>query len=274
VIDKREIIDIAATLSLTPQVVEKDYVLGWLLWGINNREELSGNWLFKGGTCLKKCFFETYRFSEDLDFTLRDQSHLNREFLSTVFSEICDSIYENTGIEFPPEMQLFDIYENPRGITSCQGKVGYRGPVSPKGKNAPRIKIDLTTDEIIVQQPVISSIYHPYSDAPATGIHIRSYSYEETFGEKIRALAERTRPRDLYDVINLFRNDEARPTSANLLKVLSEKCKFKGIAVPTIQTLEPHKTDLEGAWASMLKHQLPALPPWEIFWEALPEFFA
>lgn len=44
-IDKREIIDIAATLSLTPQVVEKDYVLGWLLWGINNKEELSANCL-------------------------------------------------------------------------------------------------------------------------------------------------------------------------------------------------------------------------------------
>ena len=24
----------------------------------------------------------------------------------------------------------------------------------------------------------------------------------------------------------------------------------------------------------MLEHQLPALPPWEVFWEALPEFFA
>ena len=27
-------------------------------------------WAFKGGTCLKKCFFEPFRFSEDLDFTV------------------------------------------------------------------------------------------------------------------------------------------------------------------------------------------------------------
>ncbi len=27
-------------------------------------------WVFKGGTCLKKCYIETYRFSEDLDFTV------------------------------------------------------------------------------------------------------------------------------------------------------------------------------------------------------------
>jgi hypothetical protein len=26
--------------------------------------------VFKGGTCLKKCYLETFRFSEDLDFTV------------------------------------------------------------------------------------------------------------------------------------------------------------------------------------------------------------
>ncbi|MGH8551442.1 MAG: hypothetical protein ACRERU_23110, partial [Methylococcales bacterium] len=57
-IDKREIIDTATTLGLNPHVVEKDYVLGWMLWGIYNHEEqLSKSWVFKGGTCLKKCFF-------------------------------------------------------------------------------------------------------------------------------------------------------------------------------------------------------------------------
>jgi hypothetical protein len=72
VIDKREIIDSATALGLNPHVVEKDYVLGWLLWGIHNHDALRESWVFKGGTCLKKCFFETYRFSEDLDFTLTD----------------------------------------------------------------------------------------------------------------------------------------------------------------------------------------------------------
>ena len=33
-IDRREIIDIAGTQSLLPQVVEKDYVLDWILAGI------------------------------------------------------------------------------------------------------------------------------------------------------------------------------------------------------------------------------------------------
>lgn len=39
--------------SLREDVVEKDYVLGWLLWGIASEPALTDTWVFKGGTCLK-----------------------------------------------------------------------------------------------------------------------------------------------------------------------------------------------------------------------------
>jgi predicted nucleotidyltransferase component of viral defense system len=51
VINKREIIDAATALGLNPHVVEKDYVLGWLLWGISGHDALAASWVFKGGTC-------------------------------------------------------------------------------------------------------------------------------------------------------------------------------------------------------------------------------
>ena len=90
----------------------------------------------------------------------------------------------------------------------------------------------------------------------------------------MRALGERARPRDLYDVINLYRNAEARPRPAVLLDVLQQKCKHRSLAVPTLGGLETHRGDLEGSWQPMLGHQLQVLPPVESFWEALPEFFA
>ncbi len=80
-IDRREILDLAEQTSLLPHVIEKDYALGWMLAGIYAHEELAESWIFKGGTCLKKCFFETYRFSEDLDFTLRNEAHIDEAFL-------------------------------------------------------------------------------------------------------------------------------------------------------------------------------------------------
>jgi predicted nucleotidyltransferase component of viral defense system len=71
-----------------------------MLAGIYAHEELAGSWIFKGGTCLKKCFFETYRFSEDLDFTLRNVAHLDEVFLKLQipvhrgqsFQSIADSV--------------------------------------------------------------------------------------------------------------------------------------------------------------------------------------
>lgn len=272
-IDKREILEASQQTSLTPHVVEKDYVLGWMLAAIYRHEELAPNWVFKGGTCLKKCFFETYRFSEDLDFTLRKPEHLDADFLRAAFAEVGAWIYEQTGIEVPAAKQEFDIYTNPRGQRSCQGKISYKGPVSST-HGLPRIKLDLTADERLVLPPARVRIFHPYSDAPDDGIEVLAYDYVEAFAEKFRALAERTRPRDLYDVVHLYRNVDARPEPAHFVEVLRTKCEFKGIGIPQIADLEPHRADLEAGWAHMLNHQLPALLPVQSFWDALPEIFA
>jgi predicted nucleotidyltransferase component of viral defense system len=61
-IPKQEILSIAKATGLLPATVEKDYVLSWLLNAISSHPKLSA-WIFKGGTCLKKCYFDTYRFS-------------------------------------------------------------------------------------------------------------------------------------------------------------------------------------------------------------------
>jgi hypothetical protein len=185
-------------------------------------------------------------------------------------------VADESGLVLPGDQLSFDIYKNPRGGLSCQGKVGYRGPVSPATSAGgwPKVKLDLTADERLVLPAVRREVFHPYSDRPEPGMWINSYAYEEAFGEKIRALGERTRPRDLYDVVNLYRHGDSRPPSSVLRDVLEQKCAYKGIALPTIEALEPHLPDLEATWASMLGHQLPVLPPVADFWAALPEIFA
>src|SRR6266571_2073050 len=50
-------------------VLERDYILSWILAGIYQVPLLRETLVFKGGTALKKCYFGDYRFSEDLDFT-------------------------------------------------------------------------------------------------------------------------------------------------------------------------------------------------------------
>src|SRR5659263_666822 len=113
-IDKREIIEFSHEFSLPPDVVEKDYTLGWVLAGIANHPALGSQWVFKGGTCLKKCYFETYRFSEDLDFTLSDYEQLDKGFLADALGEISDWVYESSGVELPRgdiRIEIFEIRE-------------------------------------------------------------------------------------------------------------------------------------------------------------------
>lgn len=272
-IDRREILEAASSLSLLPNIVEKDYVLGWILAGINAHEDLAESWVFKGGTCLKKCYFETYRFSEDLDFTLRDQGHIDQEFLRETFEEVVAWVAEQSGLNIPVDQVSFDIYENPRGRINCQGKIGYRGPVSPTSGGWPKIKLDLTSDERLVLPAGRREIFHPYTDRPDGGLWANCYAYEEAFGEKLRALGERTRPRDLYDVVNLYRHADTRPTAAVLRDVLQQKCEYKSIPIPTMAALAGHHDDLAAMWSDMLGHQLPVLPPLNDFWDALSEIF-
>jgi predicted nucleotidyltransferase component of viral defense system len=266
--------DFSREFGLVANVIEKDYVLGWVLAGIFNHPAIASSWFFKGGTCLKKCYFETYRFSEDLDFTLTNPEHMDEGFLTQTFAELSDWVYEATGIEVPKDKIRFEVLRNPREGTSAQGRLAYRGPLQPRG-DLPRIKLDLTPDEVLVLEPSIQEVHHPYSDRPPDGIHIACYRFEEVFAEKIRALAERERPRDLYDVIHLFRHHELNPDRNLVLSTLEKKCAFKGISVPTIAILEtqPERLELESEWENMLAHQLPVLPPFEHFWQELPSVF-
>jgi hypothetical protein len=162
-IDRAEIVQLASELGLRPDVVEKDYILGWLLAAIGQDEVLGESWIFKGGTCLKKCFFETYRFSEDLDFTVTDAAQLDRDFLVTRFKAIGAWLYDITGIEIPAELLRFDLYGTKRGGRAGQGRIAYRGPMV-RGGDPPRVKLDLTADEILVLPVIVRPVSHPYSE--------------------------------------------------------------------------------------------------------------
>jgi hypothetical protein len=115
--------------------------------------------VFKGGTCLKKVFFETYRFSEDLDFTLLVEDHIDEGFLLRTLRGVADWIYREAGIEFPLEEIRVRVFQNPRGRPAAEARVYYRGPLRPRG-SLPRIKLDLTADERVVLDAARLPISH------------------------------------------------------------------------------------------------------------------
>ena len=67
-------------------VIEKDYAQSYVLAGLMSRTALRDTLVFKGGTALKKMFFGSYRFSEDLDFSAIHAP--NREELEEIISSV------------------------------------------------------------------------------------------------------------------------------------------------------------------------------------------
>ncbi|MCX6433185.1 MAG: nucleotidyl transferase AbiEii/AbiGii toxin family protein [Actinobacteria bacterium] len=106
---------------------------------------------------------------------------------------------------------------------------------------------------------------------------MRCYSIAELFGEKLRALAERCRPRDLYDVVHMYRHPDLVGVAGAVREVLTAKCAFAGIEVPTVASIHssPYRAEIEREWENMLGHQLPRpLVPFGAFWSALDDAFA
>lgn len=79
-------------------VIEKDYCITWFLIGLS-KSSLKNELVFKGGTCLRRCYFRDYRFSEDLDFTLIGK--LSRdEILVKIKDEIFPFLAQEIGLTF------------------------------------------------------------------------------------------------------------------------------------------------------------------------------
>jgi predicted nucleotidyltransferase component of viral defense system len=274
VIPAREILNLRTEWSLDAGVIEKDYVLGWLLAGIAHDPRLGQTWVFKGGTCLRKCYYETYRFSEDLDFTVVEGGPETPEELVGIFRGVAERLQEESGIELVVDDTAFRRRQNRRGNPTTQGRLAYRGPNPPR--ELPKVKLDITADEVVVEQAVPRVIGHQYSDAPRTGDGVVCYSLTELFGEKLRALSERCRPRDLYDVVHMHRHPDLIGRAPAIAAVLARKCAHAGIDVPTAETIRssPYREEIEREWENMLGHQLPTpLPPFAEFWSTLDEVF-
>jgi nucleotidyltransferase AbiEii toxin of type IV toxin-antitoxin system len=150
--------------GLSEEIVEKDYVLGWLLWGIGSEPVLRDRWLFKGGTCLKKCFVETYRFSEDLDFTVLEGGPLAPADLVPVLARVLDRIEQEVGLTLTSRAPVVRLRPDGR---SAEGRIYYRGPRGAPGEA--RVKLDLTYDETVVEATVQRPIAHALRGSAARG---------------------------------------------------------------------------------------------------------
>lgn len=238
-IDKRELLEKARAKNLTYAMIEKDYVLGWLLFGTRTIKGLT----FKGGTALSKIYFPlVWRLSEDLDFSYGGDFRRIAEDLDGILAQT----EKRSGIR----LRLRSEYSNPGYL---QLKIQYDGIVS---RNF--VKVDVTRETPI---DIVTSrkLSQEYSDYPS--FKVRVQSIEEICAEKMRALIERKKSRDYHDVWKLM---ELKLNKSKLKKLFLEKCMYKGIVFQGLETIFPNELSgiLEGYWQrelGRLVHPVPDL---------------
>lgn len=242
----------AREIGVRDQQIEKDYILSWILFGISKHEQLAKTIVFKGGTVLKKVYFEDYRFSEDLDFTLI-KHEISNEQIFDWFKELFEFIKEEANI--PLEMIDNNAHED-GGINFY---ISYIGPLGGQGSNK-RVKIDIARSEQMVFKPVIKSVFVGYSDLDAH--HLLCYALEEVLIEKMRSVMQRMQARDLYDLWYLL--EQHGMDIALYLGEFHTKCESKHLqAADFPKKLTERLPQYKGRWQSSLAEQIQDLLDFE-----------
>lgn len=200
-IHPKEINKYASICKVSDRQIEKDYILTWILYGISQHTILNKAIVFKGGTVLKKCYIEDYRFSEDLDFTLLNEA-LTHQQLKEKLQDVFIWIKQEANITL--EHKADDIHPNSE---SSLFYVNYIGPLA--GNLGSRdVKIDITRGEKMEFSVQKRKAFITYTDLPEKSFILPCYSLSEVLIEKMVALMGRTEPRDLYDFWYLMEIEE------------------------------------------------------------------
>lgn len=185
-----EIQNKAREVEVRDQQIEKDYILSWILKGVAQHEQLSKIIVFKGGTVLKKVYFADYRFSEDLDFTLLDNTITNEQIFEW-FNETFEYVKEEANIP----LAIIDDNEHEDGGINFY--ISYVGPLGGFGNNK-KVKVDISRSEKLEFEPIIRAAIIDYSDEEE--YNLLCYPLEELLVEKLRCVMQRMQPRDYYDI--------------------------------------------------------------------------
>ena len=229
---QNEILQIADHEGVPPDTIDKNWVLGHFLAGLFRSDWASQKLVFKGGTCLKKCYYKDYRFSEDLDFTLTDPSFIVTDKL---LRSICSGLVDKIEILLHPQKI--------EAIISNNQPCGFKAIIRFWGANHKRnqqptpperwhtsIKIEIVSFEKLVDMPNYKTLQDDFSDSQQfAGLKIPCYSISEIIAEKFRSLLQRSysAPRDYYDLWYILRAEKV--DWEKLLVILKEKLIFKKI---------------------------------------------
>lgn len=204
-------------------LLEKDYHLTKILHRIS--EKKIKDLVFKGGTCLNKCYLGFYRLSEDLDFVYnQDTKELSKRQIKLILDKlrrgligILDELGFETSKKLGEGWKMLTSKFQPR-IVGLEIITKYNSVIN---NSVQTIKLEISFRKKLRKPTRMMAIKHEFVDALGDPILRKDVEIEvidltENFAEKFRALVTRKNIaiRDIYDIYFILKN--------NLVKIDNE----------------------------------------------------
>ena len=259
-------------LGLQSYVIERDYLLSWVLAGISEVPDLGGTLVFKGGTALKKCYFGGYRFSEDLDFSALEGVPQG-DAMERLVGQACDAAKRLLD-EYAPVDFSCERYTERDPHPGGQEAFTIRARLPGHARMDTAVKVEITVDEPILWPVEHRTVIHEYGEPLAARLQV--YSLEEVVAEKLRAILQqlnrlesgrwiRTRARDYYDLWRVLGAYQANMDPNYFNSRLHVKCAMRGVHFEGQEDFFHDRmlADVGRGWEHSLGPLVPQLPSFE-----------
>ena len=200
-IDTDEVVNKAEELGVHPYNVQRDYIFGWVLAGIYTANDLGKYLILKGGNCFRKAYFETARYSPDLDFATTEK--FSEEYLRDQLTLLCEFIETKTDVQFERERtKVEEKHSADESKHIHEARLYFHDFFGEESQIVISIRMDISELEKIFLPIQTRNLIHLYSDQAECQCEIRCLKLEEMLAGKLKCLLQRRHSADLYDFVN------------------------------------------------------------------------
>ncbi len=192
--------------------IEQDLIISRMLVELYKDEYLYDQLLFRGGTALYKLYFDKpLRYSEDLDFVQRNSGPI-KPIVKAIQRLIDPWLGKGS---FKQRNNGFRIY--------------YRFQAETDPEQTARIKVEINTREHFTVFPAKKINYSVNSRWYEGNAPIKTYHIDELAGTKLRALYQRKKGRDLFDLQELINRRMITPK--RVVQAFLAYVEFQGLSI-------------------------------------------
>jgi len=236
-ITKAQIIRLASLEGVPAKTVERDYVLAHVVAAIAQSKEDKGSMLvFKGGSALRLCHVEGYRYSADLDFSV-----------------VGGSVEDALGVIARALGATGGSVAGLRLTDGVPPRIAYLGPLGRERT----LKLDLADDEVVFHTER-RVLLQRWPDLPADA-SVLVYTLLEIAAEKLRCVLQRLQCRDLLDLHLLFEMDVDPVEAAELFRPKAQQRRLDPATFPS--RYRERLGQYQKRWDAELREHVPGSLP-------------